>query len=101
MGRKKARTGVEIEAGTESLQRVPAWFSEAVLLGKYWLESGLVGYLEEEVRVVRGRMGLYEVMDFVLVLNAYAVSGERTIADFYRSLSPVKEILMSQWGRER
>jgi len=100
MGRKKGRTGVAVEAGRESVRRIPAWFGEAVLYGKYWLESGLVGYLEEEVRVVRGRMGRYEVMDFVLLLNAYAISGERTIADFYRALEPVKEVLMSQWGRE-
>ena len=82
MGRRKARTGVAVEAGTESLQRIPVWFGEAVLYGKYWLDSGLVGYLEEEVRVVRGRMGRYEVMDFVLLLVSYAISGERTIADF-------------------
>lgn len=40
-----------------------------MLWSKYWLDSGLVGYLEEEVRVVRGRMGQYEVMDFVLLLT--------------------------------
>jgi hypothetical protein len=101
MRRRKARTDVAVEVGTESVQRIPAWFGEAVLLGKYWQESGLVGYLEEEVRVVRGRMGRYEVMDFVLLLISYAISGERTIADFYRLLSPVKEVLMSQWGRDR
>jgi hypothetical protein len=28
------------------------------MLEQYWLESGLVGYLEAEVRVERGRMGL-------------------------------------------
>jgi hypothetical protein len=39
-----------------------------VLFGKYWLDSGVVGYLEEEVRVERGRMGQYKVMDFVLLL---------------------------------
>ena len=37
----------------------------------------------------------------VLVLISYAVSGERTIADFYRSLAPVKEALMNPWGRNR
>ena len=101
MGRKKWRTGVVVEAGGESELRIPEWFGEAVLCGKYWLDSGLVGYLEEEVRVERGRMGRYEVMDFVLLLMGYAISGERTIADFYRALSPVKDVLMSQWGRER
>ena len=80
------RSGVELEVRAEERLRVPNWFGEAVLLGQYWLASGLVGYLEEEVRVVRGRMGRYEVMDFVLLLVSYAISGERTIADFYRSL---------------
>ncbi|MEP0914044.1 hypothetical protein NDI45_24345 [Leptolyngbya sp. GB1-A1] len=46
------------------------WFGEAVVCGRYWLDSGLVGYLEE-VRVMRGRMGWYEVMNFVLLLNVY------------------------------
>jgi hypothetical protein len=51
------RIGVAIEAVEEERLRVPSWFGEAELLGQYWLESGLVGYLKEEVRVVRGRMG--------------------------------------------
>ena len=57
------RSGVELEVCEEERQRVPSWFGEAMLLGRYWLESGLVGYLEEEVRVVRGRMGQYEVVE--------------------------------------
>ena len=74
------RSGVELEVRAEERLRVPNWFGEAMLLGRYWLVSGLVGYLEEEVRVVRGRMGWYEVADFVLLLNSYAISGERTLA---------------------
>jgi hypothetical protein len=81
MKRRKARTDVAVEVGTESVQRIPAWFGEAVLLGKYWRESGLVGYLEAEVRRVRGRMGQDEVPDFVLMLNSYAISGEKSLAD--------------------
>lgn len=90
MGRRKARTGIAVEAGKESVLRIPAWLGEAVLLGKYWLDSGLVGYLEKEVRVVRGRMGRYEVMDFVLLLISYAISGERTIAEYYQALETAK-----------
>lgn len=93
------RVGVKLEAVETEQLRVPSWFGEAVLLGQYWLNSGLVGYLEEEVRVVRGRMGQYEVGDFVLLLNSYAISGERTLSDFYKALAPVKEVLMSVWGR--
>ena len=46
------RSGVELEVRAEERLRVPNWFGEAMLLGRYWLASGLVGYLEEEVRVV-------------------------------------------------
>jgi hypothetical protein len=93
------RIGVEVEAVEEERLRVPSWFGEAVLLGQYWLESGLVSYLEAEVRVERGRMGRYEVGDFVLLLNSYAISGEKTLADFYKAIAPVKEVLMGLWGR--
>ena len=93
------RSGVELEVREEARLRVPKWFGEAVLLGRYWLDSGLVGYLEEEVRVVRGRMGRYEVADFVLLLNSYAISGEKTLADFFKALAPVQEVLMGVWGR--
>lgn len=68
MGRKNARSGIEVVVGTENVPRIPPWFGEAMLFGKYWLDSGLVGYLEEEIRVDRGRMGQYEMMDFVLGL---------------------------------
>jgi hypothetical protein len=40
---ERQRIGVEVEALEEERLRVPSWFGEAVLLGQYWLESGLVG----------------------------------------------------------
>jgi hypothetical protein len=95
------RRGVEIEALEEERLRVPKWFGEALLLGQYWLESGLVSHLEEEVPVARGRLGQYEVVDFVLLLNSYAISGERTLADFFKALAPVQEVLMGVWGRSQ
>ena len=98
---ERDRSGVEVEAVEAERLRVPGWFGEAVMLGQYWLESGLVGYLEEEVRVERGRMGQYEVADFVLLLNSYAVSGEKTLSDFFKAIAPVKEVMMGLWGRSR
>lgn len=63
-------------------------------------KAGVIRYfsnvlLEEEVRVVRGRIGRYEVVDFVLLLNSYALSGEKTLAQFFKALAPVREVLMS------
>jgi len=47
----RERSGVEIEGVEAERQRVPGWLGESVLLGQYCLESGLVGYLEEEMRL--------------------------------------------------
>lgn len=101
MRAKTVESGIEVCGLDENKPRVPQWFGEAVLLGKYWQESGLVEYLQEEVRVLRGRMGWYEVLDFVLLLNSYAISGEPTLKHFFQALEPVKEVLMSLWGRQR
>ena len=101
MQEKSVSSGVEVNGVDVENRRVPGWFGEAVLLGKYWQTSGLVDYLCEEVHVARGRMGWYEVLDFVLLLLSYAISRERTLKSFFKSLEPVKGILMSLWGRER
>ena len=97
--RGKEQIGVAVEAVEAERLRVSSWSGEAVLLGQYWLESGLVGYLEEAVRGSRGRMGQYEVTDSLLLLNSYAVSGERTLGDYFKSIAPVKEVMMGLWRR--
>ncbi|MCY7320386.1 MAG: hypothetical protein LH660_00915 [Phormidesmis sp. CAN_BIN36] len=38
-------------------------------------------------------------MGCALLLNSYAISGARSLADFYRAITPVKKVLMSVWGR--
>lgn len=39
-------------------------------------------------------MGQYEVVDFVLLLNSDAITGEKTLANFFQALAPVKEDLL-------
>ena len=39
--------------------------------------------IEERVRFARCRFGHYDVIDFVVVLLGYAISGERTLEAFY------------------
>jgi len=41
-GEKEKRSQVEISGIEQEKRRIPNWFGEAVWLGKYWLESGLV-----------------------------------------------------------
>jgi hypothetical protein len=40
------------------------------------------------VRFARRRFGHYEVVDFLAVLFGYAISGERTLEEFYQHLQP-------------
>jgi hypothetical protein len=78
----------------------PSWLGEVLLIGEYWRVNGLLERLQTQVRVSRGRMGQYEVCDFVLLLLAYAVSGLGTLEEFFEQLKHVKSIVMSVWQRQ-
>jgi len=71
--------GIELKTEEEGNPATPAWLGEVLLLGEYWRRSGLLECLRNQVQVNRGRMGDYEVSDFVLLLLAYAVSGLNTL----------------------
>ncbi len=60
-----------------------------------WLPMPLV----TSVRVERGRAGTFEVIDFVLVLLAYAVSGAATLRAYYEQAPPAEPTLMGSWQR--
>jgi len=51
------------------------------------------------VRLVRGRFGTYEPIDFLALLIGYAISGERTLADFFERLEPFETAFMALFGR--
>ena len=53
------------------------------MLVQHLTNQGLLDALAHHVRLVRGRFGQYEPIDFFALLLGYAISGERTIADFY------------------
>jgi hypothetical protein len=49
--------------------------------------------------LVRGRFGTYEPIDFLALLVGYAISGERTLADFFERLAPFGSAFMALFGR--
>ncbi|WP_190682549.1 hypothetical protein [Leptolyngbya sp. FACHB-671] len=57
--------------------------------------------MQQQVKVSRGRMGQYEVCDFVLLLLAYAVSGVATLKEFFIQLSSVESVVLSVWQRQQ
>ncbi len=54
-------------------------FEEVVVISGYLRKHGILSKINEQVRFARKRFGRYEVIDFLMVLFGYAVSGERTL----------------------
>ena len=92
--------GIELTANEQANPVTPSWLGEVLLIGEYWRVTGLLDRLQTQVRVNRGRMGQYEVCDFVLLLLAYAVSGLDTLEEFFEQLKCVQSIVMSVWQRQ-
>ena len=86
-----------IEVQTSPVERpsVPAWFAEVVILSQHLTAKGLLEAFAQQVRLVRGRFGSYEPLDFLAVLIGYAISGERTVADFFDRLAPFEAAFMA------
>jgi hypothetical protein len=90
-----------IEVQTSSLDRpsVPAWFAEVVIIAHHLATKGLLEAFAQQVRLVRGRFGSYEPIDFLGLLVGYAISGERTLADFFERVAPFEAAFMALFGR--
>ena len=93
--------GIELTTDGQPNPATPRWLAEVLLLGEYWRRTGLLDRLRTEVKVNRGRMGQYEVCDFVLLLLSYAVSGRVTLQAFFEELRSVQAVVMSVWQRQQ
>jgi hypothetical protein len=76
-------------------------FEEVVLLVTHLKKQGVLTNLSERIRFARRRFGRYEVIDFLAVLFGYAISGERTLEEFYESLQPFAVPFMALFDRDR
>jgi hypothetical protein len=79
---------------------MPTWFGEVAIVAHVLTQFGLLKAIQERVRLARGRFGQYEVIDFVVVLIGYALSGEPTLRAFYERLCPFAHPFMALFGRE-
>ena len=71
------------------------------MLNSYLRKYGVLSKISEQVRFVRRRFGHYEVIDFLAVLFGYAISGERTLEEFYERLRPFAVPFMALFERDR
>jgi hypothetical protein len=92
--------GIEVQTTSETRFSVPAWFAEVVIIARYLEKNGLLEALAQQVRLVRGRFGTYEPIDFLALLIGYAISGERTLSDFFERLEPFETAFMALFGRK-
>ncbi len=93
-----ADTSVKIQATSEPNPSTPCWFGEVVVISSYLRKHHVLSKINEKVRFARKRFGRYEVIDFLAVLFGYAISGERTLEEFYESLQPFAVPFMAGAG---
>ncbi len=91
---------VIVQTSSQSVPSTPPWFGEVALLVQYLRKHDILSAIAERVRFARRRFGHYEVIDFVVVLFGYAISGERTLEAFYQRLHPFAAAFMALFGRE-
>ncbi len=92
---------VIIQTSSESVPSTPSWFGEVVLMAAHLRKHGVLTQISERVRFARRRFGHYEVIDFLAVLFGYAISGERTLEEFYERLQPFAVPFMALFERDR
>src|SRR5512142_3278183 len=92
---------VIIQTFSQSAPRPPSWFGEIALMSTHLCKQGILTKLCEQIRFTHRRCGHYEVIDFLVVLFGYAISGERTLEAFYEILSPWAQPFMAFFGRDR
>jgi hypothetical protein len=90
---------IEIQTSPEDRPSVPAWFAEVVIVVQHLATRGLLDAFSHQIRLVRGHFGTYEPLDFLALLLGYAISGERTLADFFERLTPFGSAFMALFGR--
>jgi hypothetical protein len=72
---------------------------ELTIVAHYLTQLGLLEQIAERVRFARARFGVYDTIDFVVVLIGYALSGEPTLKAFYERLFPFARPFMALFAR--
>jgi hypothetical protein len=94
-------SSVTITTDASAIPSVPAWFGEVTLLAHTLTRLGLLAKISEQVHFARKRFGTFEVIDFVVMLIGYAISGEPTLKAYYERLEPFASSFMALFGRSQ
>jgi hypothetical protein len=91
---------IEVQTTPEDRPSVPEWFAEVVIMARHLSSNGVLDAFAHQVRLVRGRFGRYEPIDFLALLIGYAISGEQTLSDFFERVAPFEAAFMALFGRK-
>src|SRR5260370_34227728 len=94
-------SSVSIQVEALPIASVPAWFGEVDILAHTLTRLGLLADISERVGFARKRFGTFEVIDFVVMLIGYAVSGEPTLKAYYERLQPFAPAFMGFFVRSQ
>src|SRR6266700_5617743 len=92
---------VTIQVIPQSAPSTPSWMGEVAAVAQVLSHVGILNAIQQRVRFARPRFGHYDVIDFVVVLIGYAVSGEPTLKTYYERLLPFASPFMALFGRDR
>src|SRR5438477_9900868 len=92
---------VKIQTTSESNPSPPFWFGEVVLMSSSLGKHSVLSKISEQVRFAPKRFGCYETIDFLAVLFGYAISGERTLEEFYQRIQPFAVPFMALFDRDQ
>lgn len=94
-------SSVSIHTSSQLVPSAPPWWGELVILAQHLRQQGILVCLTEGIPFARRRFGRYEVIDFLVVLFGYAISGERTLEAFYTWVIPFAPVFMALFGRDQ
>jgi hypothetical protein len=92
---------LHIQTSSETQPATPSWLGEVAVVASHLRTQGILNKICQRVRFARRRFGRYDVVDFLAVLFGYAISGERTLQDFYEAVQPFASTFMALFGRTR
>ncbi len=92
-------SAVTIQITPTSVPSTPSWMGETAAFAQVLTHTGILNTIQDQVRFARARFGHYDLIDFVVVLIGYALSGEATLRAFYERLLPFAQTYMALFGR--
>ena len=92
---------VTVQISPESKPTIPPWMGEVAAFARVLTHQGTLTAISEQVRFARARFGHYDLIDFVVVLLGYTISGEAALKAFYERLAPWASSFMASFGRSQ